>query len=84
MYMHSCKFDCVCRVDTIQQCVYVGHTMRLPPQAVSVNQHLIYISMPDHIWVIIVYMGLDREQLTCSIHGNCLVMGKKEGGGRVI
>lgn len=69
--------------------MYVGHTLCLLPRAVTVNQHLIYISLPDHIWVIIVYMGPNRDQLTCSIHGKCLLVGKKErqddeehGGGK--
>lgn len=38
--------------------MYVGHTVCLLPQAIAVNLHLISI---------IVYLGLDRDQLTCSI-----------------
>lgn len=38
----------------------------LQPQAAAVNQHLIYMSVPHHIQVIIIYTRLDRDQLTCS------------------
>lgn len=66
MYIHSITISAL----------YVGHSQCFLPQAVAVNLHLIYINLPDHIWVIIIYMGLDREQLTCSIHGKCLLMEK--------
>lgn len=61
------------------ECMWV--TLCLLPQAVAVNQHLIYISLPDHIWVIITYMGLDRDPLTCS-SGKCLLVEK--GGDEMI
>lgn len=54
-------------------------TLRLLPQAVAVNQRLIYIRLPDHIWVIITYMGLDRDPLTCPSRGKCLLMEKEKG-----
>ncbi len=65
-------------------------TLCLLPQAVAVNQDLIYVSLPDHIWVIITYMGLDRDPFTCSSRGKCLLVEKEkwrqddgEHGGRM-
>ena len=63
--------------NNITMCVYVGHTMCLLPLAVAVYQHLVCISLPDYIWVIIIYMGRDRELLTCSIQGKYLLLEKK-------
>lgn len=54
----------------------MGHSQCLLPQAVAANLHLIYMSLPHHIWVIITYMRLDGEQLTCSTHGKRLFMEK--------
>lgn len=76
--MHKCVYLCIYST-TVSVC-------GAQPQVVAVYQRLIYISWPDHIWVI--YMRLERDQLTCSIQRKCLHTGKKQGdkecgGGRL-